>query len=220
MPAADLNYRKKGFVQELNGFIGLKKAYSGATANRNELLDGPAQSEADKLLGAFLLGVGAGCRGGSAGCGTCGVCCLPAHLIQMVLLFLPPCGTFQYCLLGYRPAHFAPLGRPLVCAALHPPPRHAAPPLSMHVRGGAACCLPSAIRSHIFTPASTNPAHPHPPAGMSTVELMQTGRQDMKATDAALLRSEKLVNDTMAIGIGTAETLQGQTRQLEKVRRG
>ena len=55
---------------------------------------------------------------------------------------------------------------------------------------------------------------------MSTVELMQTGRKDMKATDAALLRSEKLVNDTMAIGIGTAETLQGQTRQLEKVRRG
>ena len=47
---------------------------------------------------------------------------------------------------------------------------------------------------------------------------MQLGRQQVKETDAALLRSEKIVNDTMAIGIQTAETLQAQTRQLEKVR--
>lgn len=46
---------------------------------------------------------------------------------------------------------------------------------------------------------------------------MQLGRRDMKETDAALMRSEKVVNDTMAIGIQTAETLQSQTRQLEKV---
>lgn len=52
---------------------------------------------------------------------------------------------------------------------------------------------------------------------MSTTELMQLGRQQVKETDAALLRSEKIVNDTMAIGIQTAETLQAQTRQLEKV---
>lgn len=55
------------------------------------------------------------------------------------------------------------------------------------------------------------------PPGMSTTELMQLGRQQVKETDVALLRSEKIVNDTMAIGIQTAETLQAQTRQLEKV---
>lgn len=53
---------------------------------------------------------------------------------------------------------------------------------------------------------------------MNTTELMQLGRRQVKETDAALLRSEKVVNDTMAIGIQTAETLQGQTRQLEKAR--
>lgn len=52
---------------------------------------------------------------------------------------------------------------------------------------------------------------------MSTTELMQMGRKDMKETDAALLRSERLVNDTIGIGIQTAETLDHQTKQLEKV---
>lgn len=102
MPANDLNFRKKAYVQELNGFIGLKKAYVGGAAARAELLDG-AKSESQQL------------------------------------------------------------------------------------------------------------------AGKSTQELMQLGRRDMKETDASLLRSEKIVNDTMAIGIQTAETLQAQTRQLEKV---
>lgn len=55
---------------------------------------------------------------------------------------------------------------------------------------------------------------------MNTTELMQLGRKQVKETDASLLRSEKIVNDTMAIGIQTAETLQGQTRQLEKARAG
>ncbi|EFN51513.1 hypothetical protein CHLNCDRAFT_55096 [Chlorella variabilis] len=102
MPANELNFRKKQYVQELNGFIGLKKAYSGAAAQRSELLEG-AKSETEKL------------------------------------------------------------------------------------------------------------------STMNTTELMQLGRQQMKETDVSLLRSEKIVNDTMAIGIQTAETLQGQTRQLEKV---
>jgi hypothetical protein len=57
-------------------------------------------------------------------------------------------------------------------------------------------------------------------AGMSTTELMQMGRRDIKETDAALLRSERLVNDTIGIGIQTAETLDHQTKQLEKVCRG
>lgn len=55
---------------------------------------------------------------------------------------------------------------------------------------------------------------------MSTTELMQMGRRDVKETDAALLRSERLVNDTIAIGIQTGETLDQQTKQLEKVRAG
>lgn len=50
MPANELNLRKKQYVQELNGFIGLKKAYGGAAGQRAELLDG-AKTEADKLSG-------------------------------------------------------------------------------------------------------------------------------------------------------------------------
>ncbi len=50
MPANELNLRKKQYVQELNGFIGLKKAYTGAAGQRAELLDG-AKTEADKLSG-------------------------------------------------------------------------------------------------------------------------------------------------------------------------
>ena len=56
------------------------------------------------------------------------------------------------------------------------------------------------------------------PAGMSTTELMQMGRRDVKDTDASLLRSERIVNDTIQIGVQTAETLDQQTKQLEKVR--
>ena len=52
---------------------------------------------------------------------------------------------------------------------------------------------------------------------MTTTELMTMGRRDIKETDAALLRSERLVNDTIAIGVQTAETLDQQTKQLEKV---
>lgn len=103
MPPAELNMRKKEMVQELNGFIGLKKAYSSQSVARNELLAG------GKLPGDQNLDT------------------------------------------------------------------------------------------------------------MSTTELMQSGRKDIKETDAALLRSERVLNDTMAIGIQTAETLQNQTRQLEKV---
>lgn len=52
---------------------------------------------------------------------------------------------------------------------------------------------------------------------MSTTELMQMGRRDMKDTDTSLLRSERIVNDTIQIGVQTAETLDQQTKQLEKV---
>lgn len=49
MPAAELNMRKKEMVQELNGFIGLKKAYSSQTASRSELLAG-AKAPGDRTL--------------------------------------------------------------------------------------------------------------------------------------------------------------------------
>ncbi len=52
MPVNELNFRKKQYVQELNGFIGLKKAYSTAQGQRGELLDG-AKSEADTLSSAL-----------------------------------------------------------------------------------------------------------------------------------------------------------------------
>lgn len=52
---------------------------------------------------------------------------------------------------------------------------------------------------------------------MATTELMTMGRRDIKTIDDSLVRSERLVNDTVAIGVQTAETLQGQGKQLEKV---
>lgn len=46
---------------------------------------------------------------------------------------------------------------------------------------------------------------------------MELGRTQVKETDDALIRSERLVNDTIAIGAQTAETLQLQGKQLERV---
>lgn len=40
MAVTELNFRKKQMVQELNGFIGLKKAYSAQAATRSELMSG------------------------------------------------------------------------------------------------------------------------------------------------------------------------------------
>ena len=51
MPVDELNYRKKQLVQELNGFIGLKKAYSAQAQQRSDLIGGqsvpagPSQEE-------------------------------------------------------------------------------------------------------------------------------------------------------------------------------
>lgn len=71
MPPNELNYRKKQYVQELNGFIGLKKAYAGAAASRAELLDGAPQSEAEKLAGALLCGAADRRRAPRRHCGCC-----------------------------------------------------------------------------------------------------------------------------------------------------
>ena len=46
---------------------------------------------------------------------------------------------------------------------------------------------------------------------------MEAGRRQIGETDASLVRAERLVNDTVAIGAQTAETLQLQGKQLEKV---
>lgn len=148
MPANELNFRKKQYVQELNGFIGLKKAYSGASGQRSELMDG-SKSETEKLSSTW--------RSSLRLCLFSSPCVLAGHQKR----------TERQCGLGW--------------------------------------CRHSPVTS-----CTT-------PAGMNTTELMQMGRQQIKETDTSLLRSEKIVNDTMAIGIQTAETLQGQTRQLEKV---
>jgi len=46
---------------------------------------------------------------------------------------------------------------------------------------------------------------------------MELGRQQVKETDQSLIRSERLVNDTIAIGAQTAETLQTHGQQLDKI---
>lgn len=55
------------------------------------------------------------------------------------------------------------------------------------------------------------------PAAMSTQQVMEQGKKEIKATDDALKRSERIVEDTIQIATGTAATLHGQTKQLEKV---
>lgn len=54
-------------------------------------------------------------------------------------------------------------------------------------------------------------------AGMGTTELIQLGRKEIASTDAALVRAQKVVADTIDVGTKTAETLVGQTNQLERV---
>lgn len=54
---------------------------------------------------------------------------------------------------------------------------------------------------------------------MQSADLMEMGRKQIQDTDQALFRSERIVNDTIAIGGQTAETLQIQGKQLETVSR-
>jgi hypothetical protein len=60
MPVSELNFRKKQLVQELNGFIGLKKAYGAQAATRSELLagapsaSGPSEQQLAGELGALV----------------------------------------------------------------------------------------------------------------------------------------------------------------------
>ena len=52
---------------------------------------------------------------------------------------------------------------------------------------------------------------------MSTTELIVEGRKKIKDSDESLIRSEKLVAETIDIGTKTAEKLNDQTKQLERV---
>lgn len=52
---------------------------------------------------------------------------------------------------------------------------------------------------------------------MTTQQLMDRGHKEIHETNAALDRSEKLVEDTMEIGATTASTLHDQTGQMNKI---
>ena len=52
---------------------------------------------------------------------------------------------------------------------------------------------------------------------MDTSTLIVEGRKKMKESDESLIRSEKLVAETIDIGTKTAEKLHDQTKQLERV---
>lgn len=52
---------------------------------------------------------------------------------------------------------------------------------------------------------------------MSTVDVIELGKRNILETNESLLRSERVVNDTISIGAQTAETLQMQGGQLAKI---
>jgi len=55
------------------------------------------------------------------------------------------------------------------------------------------------------------------PADMDTTTLIVEGRKKIKESDESLIRSEKLVAETIEIGTKTAAKLDDQTKQLERV---
>ena len=54
-------------------------------------------------------------------------------------------------------------------------------------------------------------------ADMDTTQLIVEGRKKIKESDESLIRSEKLVAETIEIGTKTAAKLDDQTKQLERV---
>lgn len=54
-------------------------------------------------------------------------------------------------------------------------------------------------------------------ADMDTTTLIVEGRKKIKESDESLIRSEKLVAETIEIGTKTAAKLDDQTKQLERV---
>lgn len=66
-------------------------------------------------------------------------------------------------------------------------------------------------------PICTNMLFALIPAALNTTELIVEGRKKIKESDDSLIRSEKLVAETIDIGTKTAEKLHDQTKQLERV---
>ena len=53
-------------------------------------------------------------------------------------------------------------------------------------------------------------------ADLTTQQLMDQGRKDIVDTEQGLIRSNKIVADTIQVATATAETLDAQTEQLER----
>eukprot|EP00898_Chlorokybus_atmophyticus_P004456 jgi/Chlat1/5010/Chrsp32S08950 len=66
------------------------------------------------------------------------------------------------------------------------------------------------------SPSSSN-ANANAAKTMSMEELMLHGNKKMDESDAALERSKAVVENTMKVGAATAETLQAQSKQMERV---
>lgn len=52
---------------------------------------------------------------------------------------------------------------------------------------------------------------------MSAQQLMERGRKEMKAQDESLIRAQRIVESTIEVGTKTAETLQAQGEQMDRV---
>ena len=76
-------------------------------------------------------------------------------------------------------------------------------------------CSPCLMALHL----TTSHAYQTPlvcAADMSTQQMIDSGKKHMNEVDSALKRSEKVVEDTIAIATTTAVTLHKQTEQLER----
>ena len=111
MPATELNTRKREMVQELNGFIGLKKAYSSQASQRGELLSGSkSQTERSMDSESGSSGVqqwGGGASAVAASVGRRSQRCQSVLLEELtgpvlVLLLLQPCPPRSSCRWGGR----------------------------------------------------------------------------------------------------------------------
>lgn len=61
------------------------------------------------------------------------------------------------------------------------------------------------------------PAQQKATDGMTVKELMQLGRKEVAEIDQALLRAERIVENTKEIGATTAATLNDQSKQMDKI---
>lgn len=52
---------------------------------------------------------------------------------------------------------------------------------------------------------------------MSIQDMIKLGQKEIKGTDDALKRAERIVEDTLQVATDTAVTLDGQTKQMEHV---